>query len=63
LSSGVPLVFGLGQSPSVICKDSDSSPYSTVVTSRIMVIMSPEGPVMKMLKCYAYLSEIIQGPT
>jgi len=31
LSSGISLTSGLGQSPSVICKDSNVSPYSTVV--------------------------------
>jgi len=42
LSSGISPISSLGQSPSVICKDSDSSPYSTVVILGIAAITSPK---------------------
>jgi len=42
LSSGISPTSSLGQSPLVICKDSDSSPYLTIVILGIAVITSPE---------------------
>jgi len=47
LGSGISPTSSLGQSPSVICKDSNSSPYSTVVILGIAVIMSPESLVTR----------------
>jgi len=49
LSSGISPTSSLGQSPSVICKESDSSPYLTVVILGIAIIMSPESLVIRML--------------
>ena len=51
LSSDISPTFSLRQSPSVICKDSDSSSYSTVVILGIAAIMSPESPVIMMITC------------
>ena len=49
LSNSISSISSLWQSPSVICNDSDSSPYSTVVILGIAVIMSPKSPVIRML--------------